>query len=83
MTPAQMQEKSSMKVKQVMDMMALLNLRVEARQRVDRQGFIEMLTFWIDDEKYPAADGPIPQSVIDKEMESTMPVGVSEESHAA
>lgn len=82
MTPEQMQEKSSMKVKQVMDMMALLNLRVEARQRVDRQGFIEMLTFWIDDEKYPAAptgeNGPVTEEDLDRALSN-----ISEDLHAA
>ena len=52
MTPEKMKEKSAQKVGQVIDLMNLLQLRVEARERVNEQGFIEKVVFWIDDEKY-------------------------------
>ncbi len=47
-----MRERSASKVKQVMEMMKILHLRVEARERITDQGFVEKLVFWIDDEKY-------------------------------
>ncbi len=57
MTPDKMREQSTVKVKQVLDLMKVLNLRIEARERLSQDGFIEKLVFWIDDEKYvPAAE---------------------------
>ncbi len=56
MTPDQMRQRSSDKVKQVTEMMKILNLRVEARQRVSEQGFLEQIVFWIDEEQYKPAD---------------------------
>lgn len=73
MTPEEMRERSSAKMKQVLDLMRVLSVRVEARQRVDENGFIELMPFWIDEGKYQPAAGPIPQSVIDKELAG--PVG--------
>ncbi len=54
MTPKETQARSGEKVKQVTDLMALLHLRVEAKERIDQHGFLEKTIFWIDDEKYPA-----------------------------
>lgn len=58
MTPEQMKKRSSEKVKQVMDLMKELHLRVEAREKVDQGGFIEKMVFWIDEEKYPSGTNP-------------------------
>ncbi len=56
MDEKQMRERSAAKVKQVVDLMHSLQLRQEARERLNPQtGFIEKLVFWIDDEKYEAA----------------------------
>lgn len=56
MTPEQMQARSSEKVKQVLDMMKLLSLKVEAKQRLNPEtGFIELMVYWTDSEKYPEA----------------------------
>lgn len=52
MIPEQIQAKSSEKVRQVLSFMEALNITVEARERVNAQGFIEKLVFWIDNEKY-------------------------------
>lgn len=61
MTPQEMQAKSADKVKQIMSLMSVLHVRVEARERITEQGFIEKLVFWIDEEKYPeAAAGTTP-----------------------
>lgn len=51
-----MQAKSADKVKQIMSLMGVLHLRVEARERITEQGFIEKLVFWIDEEKYPSVE---------------------------
>lgn len=56
MTPDQMRARSSDKVKQILEMMKILNLRVEGKQRINEQGFLEMSVFWIDDEKYPSPE---------------------------
>lgn len=55
MTPEQMQARSREKVKQVMDLMKLLQITVEPRERVTREGWIERTLFWSDNEKYPQA----------------------------
>lgn len=55
MTPQEMQARSSEKVKQIMGLMTSLHLRVEARERISQEGFIEKTIFWIDDENYPSA----------------------------
>jgi len=59
LTPQEMQAKSNAKLKQITDLMALLHLRVEARQHIDQNGFIQNVVFWSDDEKYvPAPAAP-------------------------
>ncbi len=68
-----MRNRSAAKVKQVTEMMNILHLRMEARERMNEQGFIEKIVFWIDDEQYKPADGPIPQTVIDKEVAASAP----------
>lgn len=50
-----MRDRSKAKVKQVMDLANELHLKVEARERIDEQGFIEKVVFWTDTEKYPSA----------------------------
>lgn len=65
MTPQEMQQKSADKVKQIVEMMKLLYITVEARERVDEQGFISKTIFWIDNEKYPAIDAPaVPEAAL-------------------
>lgn len=61
MTPEQMRDRSASKVKQIMDMMRILSVRVEARERITESGFIEKIVYWIDDEAYvppPEETGP-------------------------
>lgn len=52
MTPDEMRAQSGEKVKRIMELMGSLNIRVEARERMTPEGFIEKTVFWIDDEKY-------------------------------
>lgn len=68
MTPEQMQARSQQKVKQVFDLMKLLHLKVEARERITEQGFIERIVFWVDDEQYPSAT---PEPAGEKAQEET------------
>jgi hypothetical protein len=57
MTPEQMQKNSAKKVQQVLDLLKVLNLRVEAKDRVDlKTGLIEKMVYWIDDENYPTPE---------------------------
>ncbi len=56
MTEEQMRERSAAKVKQVMEMMKILHLRTEARERINEQGFIEKVVYWMDDEQYKPAE---------------------------
>jgi len=61
MTPKQMQENSAKKVQQVIDLMKVLHIRVEVKEKLDmKTGFIEKLVFWIDDENYPTEQVPAP-----------------------
>lgn len=60
-----MQASSKAKVDQVMKLISGLNLSIDAKQKVDEQGFIQTVIFWTDNEKYqPAAvpTGPIAAS---------------------
>lgn len=50
-----MRARSSEKVKQVLDLMKLLSIKVEARERMSEGGFIEKIVFYIDEEKYSEA----------------------------
>jgi hypothetical protein len=59
MTPEQMRENSGTKVHQITELMKTLHLRVEARQRINEQGFLENVVFWIDEEQYPQPE-PVP-----------------------
>lgn len=56
MTPAEMQVRSQEKVKQITDLMSVLQISCEAREHVSREGFITKVVYWIDEEKYPAAE---------------------------
>lgn len=60
MTQKEIQQKSSEKIKQIMDLMKGLEVTVEVRERVDQQGFINKMVYWIDNEKYPT---PEPEAV--------------------
>ncbi len=44
---------SAGKIEQVMGLMKTLKLKTEARQRVGRDGFLEMVVLFVDLEKYP------------------------------
>lgn len=48
-----MRNSSAAKLRQVTELMKVLHMRVEARERVTENGFIEKVVFWIDDEQYP------------------------------
>lgn len=51
-----MRKSSSDKIQQVLNLMKVLHVRVEAKDKVDLQtGMIDKAIFWIDDENYPAA----------------------------
>lgn len=66
-----MREQSAKKVRQVMELMKMLHLRVEAKERVNEQGFIENTVFWVDDEKYPVAERPpVPEEVTEEKNDS-------------
>lgn len=56
MTPEQIRARSVEKVKQVTDLMKLLHLRQECKERVDRDGFIEKQIVFVDDEQYPTVE---------------------------
>lgn len=78
MTPDQMRAQSSKKVSQIMELMQVLHLRVEARQRINEQGFIENTLFWIDEEKYPEP-AQVPQAEPAQQAEETQPEAKTED----
>jgi hypothetical protein len=53
MNPEEIKQASQKKVNQITDLMELLHVRVEARERVGKDGFIHNGVVWIDDEVYP------------------------------
>lgn len=55
MSDEEKRAKSGVKLKQITDLMALLHVRVEAKQRIDDNGIIENIVFWSDHEQYPSA----------------------------
>ncbi len=63
MTPEQSRARSAEKVKQVIKMAEMLNLRVEARQRINEMGFIELVAYWIDEEVYPQPEKEEPVDI--------------------
>lgn len=54
MTPEQMQARSQQKLAQINDLMKLLHVRCEVRERITPDGFIEKIIFYTDDEVYPS-----------------------------
>jgi hypothetical protein len=54
MTPDKMRARSQQKVAQVTDLMTLLHLRHECKEKLSPEGFIEKVVFWVDDEPYPS-----------------------------
>lgn len=56
MTPEEIRDRSAKKMNQVLRLMEILHIRVEAKQKITEQGFIETVAMWIDDEKYSAPD---------------------------
>jgi hypothetical protein len=55
-----MQAKSAAKMKQIVDLANLLQVKIEARQKLDPQtGIIELVPYYIDMEQYPQ-DPPAP-----------------------
>lgn len=74
MKPEQMKERSAEKMKQVLELMKILHIRVEAKQVLTQNGFLENTVYWIDDEKYPAEPvveiPPAVESAIEKMNEA-------------
>lgn len=53
MTPEQMKQRSQEKVDQIVKLMETLQVRCEAREHIDQQGFLQRVVFWVDEEQYP------------------------------
>ncbi len=59
MTNQEIQARSAEKVKQVLDLMGVLHLKVEVRERMNlRTGFITREVFWLDNEGYATDTDP-------------------------
>lgn len=74
MTPEEMQKRSAEKVQQVLNLMKMLHITVEARQRVNPEGgFLENIVFWMDNEAYPKKEiaGPDTTPLAAEEPPST------------
>ena len=41
-----------------MSLMKTLNIQAEAREHINREGFIEKVVFWVDSENYPQTPTP-------------------------
>ena len=69
MTPQEMRARSGEKVEQVMSLITMLHLRIEVREKVTNEGFIEKIIYWIDEEKYIAAEVPVAPEAIAQEVD--------------
>lgn len=58
MTPEEMRASSQKKFDQVTDLMKLLKVSFVPKQKVTRDGFIEHVVVFTDDEQYPVAPAP-------------------------
>lgn len=56
MTPEQMKQRSQEKVNQIVKLMGELQVRCEAREHIDQQGFLQKAVFWVDEEQYPTQE---------------------------
>lgn len=70
MTTQEMQKRSQEKVKQIHELMKLLQVNAECREQVTQQGFIERVVYWVDYEKYPQDPDPV-ETTEPKEPEHT------------
>lgn len=73
MNPEQAKNLLAAKVKQVVDLARILHLKMEARQKIDNDGFIQLVIIFADEERYPAPvivpAGPIPSGEVKVEVE--------------
>lgn len=70
-------------MKQINDLMASLSVTVDARERINQQGFIEKVVFYNDNENYAVDPEPTP-AVTDTSTESKaegIPEETQTESH--
>lgn len=69
MSREEIQARTTEKLRKVDSLMKELHLRVEGRQRISKEGFIENLVFFIDEEQYPV-DAPVETPVETPAVES-------------
>lgn len=55
MTPDEMRARSKEKVKMITDLARTLHIKIECREKITEEGFIEKVIFFVDNEKYPEA----------------------------
>ena len=61
-----MHPKTKEKISQVMNLMKVLDLSIEAKQKINNDGIIENVIYLIDHEKYPEPEkGPAPDSPVE------------------
>lgn len=67
MTPDEMRASSQKKFQQVTELMDLLKVSFTAKDKVTKDGFIERVIVFTDDEKYPTVPPPEPEPVTENE----------------
>lgn len=72
MADDQNRAKSAGKIKQLVEVMKSLNIKAEARQRVGRDGYLELVVVFIDLEKYQE-EKPLEQGSEDMDSEIVPP----------
>lgn len=65
MTPDEIRKKSVEKAEQLNNLAILLKIKIEAKQRINKEGFIETLVIFTDTEDYPKLQDPIQESLIE------------------
>jgi len=56
MTPEEMRASSQKKFNQVTELMALLHVSFVPKQKLTKEGFLEHVVVFIDDEQYPSPE---------------------------
>lgn len=63
MNEQELREHSAAKLKQVFDLLQTLHLVPQAKQRAGKDGFVETVVVWRDDEKYDVAPGTVADTI--------------------
>lgn len=76
MKPEEMQASSQRKFKQITELLKLLQVHIEPKEKLSREGYLEKCIVFVDDEKYP------PPPIEEPKPEEARPEIPDEKQHA-